>query len=230
MDTKLNVWICGQQPPELHKEKCFWQAEESDPPPLFRTCEILLEYSSQAWFCQFKTWTGDSPMKDHKDNNLCWSLSRDWSTCIMRRGWNNWICSAWRQKVSRGILLVYKYLLGERTALIHEDHHMAVNTETKIKKKTDVNLCKITLGLGDICCKKENTLRQANFYQHEEIQKNMQYKLIWFLLIAVLLSLFCFFKHVSQHKWRSPALELGSALSIMHLSFTNESNWFSCKT
>lgn len=50
---------------------------------------------------------------------------------------------------------------------------MAVNTETKIKKKTDANLCKITLGLGDICCKKENTLRQANFYQHEEIQENM---------------------------------------------------------
>lgn len=34
---------------------------------------------------------------------------------------------------------------------------------------------------------------QANFHDHEEIQKNRQCKLVWFLLIAVLLSLICFF-------------------------------------
>lgn len=52
------------------------------------------------------------------------------------RGWNNWICLAWRQKGLRGILLVYKYLLGESTALIREENPcMTVNTETKITKK-----------------------------------------------------------------------------------------------
>lgn len=72
------------------------------------------------------------------------------------------------------------------------------------------------MGLGDICCEKENrTLRQANFYQHKEIQENREDKLIWFLFITVLLSACSLSSsYLSQQKWRSPALHLGSTLCI----------------
>lgn len=44
------------------------------------------------------------------------------------------------KRLRRYLTHVYKYLLGELTALIcEENHHMAVNTETKISKTRNVN-------------------------------------------------------------------------------------------
>lgn len=82
-----------------------------------------------------------------------------------------------------------------------------------------------------MCCKKENsTLRQADFYQHEEIQKNRQGKLILFLLTGVLLSLLCFFKLPLPTEMRVSCS--GARINFVYYSplFTNDCNWFFCKT
>lgn len=76
-----------------------------------------------------------------------------------------------------------------------ENHHMSVKTETELKKKIKniyINI-KLLWGLGNTCCKKENsTVRRANFWEHEEIQKNRRCQLIQYFPIAALLSLLFF--------------------------------------
>lgn len=54
---------------------------------------------------------------------------------------------------------------------------MAMNTETKQTNKKLINI-KLPW-CWEVCVTKENsTLRQANLYQHEEMEKNRQGKLI----------------------------------------------------